>query len=225
MIEQSLAQPDRPAKGRYILVNLAAATVTAMQDDNVVMVSRAVIGRKDHPTPTFSSRITAVWINPSWVVPESIVIREFGGNAHTEKPGPNNPLGRLFFEMPNQYEVFLHSTNEPYLFNRDERAFSHGCVRVRDVMAMARWLMGEDRWQDEAVDVALHGLVTKRIALDRSVPIYIDYRTATVAPTGAVVYHADPYGLAAPPPDESPPPDGAVPPATAQSAAAIAVPN
>lgn len=219
MIEQSLARPDPPSHGRYLWVNLAAGSVTGFDEGVETVTSRVVIGNKDNPTPTFSARIDAVWVNPSWVVPDSIVIKEFGGRAHIEKPGPNNPLGQLLLELPNRYEVFLHSTNQPSLFERDVRAFSHGCVRVKEVKAVARWLLGDERWETEGVETYLAGLSTHRIPIDPTVAIYIDYRTATIGPTGAVIYHPDPYGLAAPPPPE--PPSDAPPAVTAGQTAAI----
>jgi murein L,D-transpeptidase YcbB/YkuD len=200
MLQQSLAQPSLPSKGRYIEVNLAAATISAVEDGKIVLQSAAVIGRKENQTPLISARIDAVWLNPSWIVPESIVEKEFGGNAHTEKPGPANPLGQLLLEMPNKDEIFIHSTNEPGLFERDVRAFSHGCVRVKEIEAFARWVLGDDRWAAEKIDAGLGHLASRRFALDQTIPVYIGYRTATVGPRGIVIYHPDPYGLALPAP-------------------------
>lgn len=201
MLQQSLDQPDLPSKGRYVAVNLAAGMLSVVEDGHEILSSRVVYGKKDTPTPTFSARIDAVWLNPSWIVPDSIVQKEFGGNAHTEKPGPNNPLGPLLLELPNRYEVFLHYTNEPALFEHDLRTFSHGCVRVQEAEAVARWLMGDDRWSAESMDAGLMKLATRRFAIDPTVGVYLTYRTATVATTGAIIYHPDPYGLAAPPPE------------------------
>jgi murein L,D-transpeptidase YcbB/YkuD len=213
MLQQSLDQPDLPAKGRYIAVNLAAGMLSAVEDGRTVITSRVVFGRKENPTPTFSARIGALWLNPSWVVPDSIVQKEFGGNAHIEKPGPNNPLGPLLLELPNRYEVFLHYTNEPGLFERDSRTFSHGCVRVQEVEAVSRWLLGEDRWTSESMDAGLTRLATRRLTLEQSVPVYIYYRTATLATTGAIIYHPDPYGMAEPPPEPPVAQDAAATPA------------
>jgi murein L,D-transpeptidase YcbB/YkuD len=225
MLQQSLDEPDPPAKGRYLVVNLAAGLLSAVEDGRTVITSRVVFGKKDTPTPTFSARVSAVWLNPSWIVPDSIVQKEFGGNAHTEKPGPANPLGPLLLELPNRYEVFLHYTNEPGLFEHDLRAFSHGCVRVQEVQAVARWLLGEDRWSTEAMDTGLTKLASRRLTLEQSVPVYIGYRTATVASTGAVIYHPDPYGLTQPPPATDPAPDASMPPPVAQQAPAVPTAN
>ena len=212
MLQQSLEQPDLPSKGRYVAVNLAAGQLRAVEDGRTVVESRVVFGKKDSPSNTFSARIDAVWLNPSWVVPDSIVQKEFGGNAHIEKPGPANPLGPLLLELPNRYEIFLHYTNEPGLFERDIRAFSHGCIRVQQIEAVARWLLGEDRWASEGMDAGLTKLATHRYTIDPTIAVYIGYRTATVASTGQVIYHPDPYGLAQPPP---PPEDAAADPANA----------
>ncbi|HLY54847.1 MAG TPA: L,D-transpeptidase family protein, partial [Stellaceae bacterium] len=225
-LQQSLDQPDVPTKGRVISVNLAAGMLSALEDGREVISSRIVFGKKDTQTPTFSARVDAVWLNPSWIVPDSIVQKEFGGNAHTEKPGPNNPLGPLLLELPNRYEVFLHYTNEPWLFERDARTFSHGCVRVQEAEALSRWLLGEDRWASEAIDAGLMKLATRRFVVDPTVPVYIGYRTVTVASTGAIIYHPDPYDMAQPPPppEADAAPDGPLAPVT-QSAAAPAAPT
>jgi murein L,D-transpeptidase YcbB/YkuD len=203
-LDQTLAQRDPPSKGRYLLVNIAAGMVYGIEDGSKVFVSKAVIGKPDHQTDQFSARVEAITVNPVWTAPESIVMKEFGGNAHVEKPGPKNPLGKLALDMPNRYEIFLHSTNEPGLFGYDHRAFSHGCVRVEKITDLGKWLLGADRWQAEDVDTLMDSLKTHRIALDTPMPVYIQYRTATVGSTGAVIYHADPYGYALPPPPPEP---------------------
>ena len=56
---------------------------------------------------------------------------EHGGVVVREKPGPKNSLGLIKFMFPNEYDIYLHSTPAPELFNRTRRDFSHGCVRVQ----------------------------------------------------------------------------------------------
>jgi len=208
MLQQSLAQPNVAVRGRYILVNVAAGMVYAMDGKTVVVASRAVVGKAtpDTQTPVFSARISSVTLNPVWTTPDSISEKEFGGDTHIEKPGPQNPLGKFRLDMPNGYEVFLHSTNQPYLFNREIRTFSHGCVRVEQIDKIAKWLIGDQVWASIDADGILAGLKTRKVPLDHSVPIYIQYRTATLSDTGAIIYHPDPYQLAAPPPPPLPPP-------------------
>ena len=53
-----------------------------------------------------------------------------------QKPGPKNALGEVKFIFPNQYNVYLHDTPARNLFTKSRRAFSHGCIRVSDPMAL-----------------------------------------------------------------------------------------
>jgi murein L,D-transpeptidase YcbB/YkuD len=210
-LNQTLAQHAIPlaSKGREIVVNIAAGLVYALEDGKVVLVSRAVVGNPTHQTPLFSTRIVSVTLNPYWTTPDSITKAEFGGSTHIEHPGPDNPLGKFRLDMPNRYEVFLHSTNEPKLFDRDVRAYSHGCVRVEKVEALAKWLVGDQVWKTTDADATLKTWKYKQIKLSASVPVYLAYWTSSVGSGGQVIYHADPYKLAVPP---APPPAYPVPP-------------
>ena len=49
-----------------------------------------------------------------------------------QPPGAANALGRIKFNFPNKFQVYLHDTPEKRLFASDKRAFSHGCMRVED---------------------------------------------------------------------------------------------
>ena len=60
-----------------------------------------------------------------------------------QPPGERNALGNIKFMFPNQYDVYLHDTPSKSLFQRDYRAFSHGCMRVMDPMAFADALLAE----------------------------------------------------------------------------------
>ena len=70
-----------------------------------------------------------------------------GGVMVREKPGPKNSLGLVKFMFPNQYDIYLHSTPAPELFNRSRRDFSHGCIRVQEPDKLAVWVLQgqEDR--------------------------------------------------------------------------------
>ena len=56
---------------------------------------------------------------------------------HYMPPGPQNPLGRMMFDLDNDEFIYLHDTNEKTLFKREQRALSHGCVRVEQARALA----------------------------------------------------------------------------------------
>src|SRR5690606_467340 len=45
-----------------------------------------------------------------------------------QTPGPANALGTIKFMFPNQYNVYLHDTDNPDLFDEEQRSISSGCV-------------------------------------------------------------------------------------------------
>lgn len=67
-----------------------------------------------------------------------------------QRPGPDNALGNLKFMLPNEYAVYLHGTPDIELFDRQERSFSSGCIRLADPSALARWLLIGDGLGEQA---------------------------------------------------------------------------
>ena len=61
---------------RFVMVNIPAAQIEAVQDGRVALRHTAVVGKVDRQTPLLSSRINEVIINPYWNAPESIVRRD-----------------------------------------------------------------------------------------------------------------------------------------------------
>jgi murein L,D-transpeptidase YcbB/YkuD len=194
-IDQALALPDWPAAGRAIVVNIAAAEVVALEDGRPILVSNAVIGRNasGQRTPVLTTAIRSVTINPSWTVPPGIAARKFGGDRFTLPPGPANPLGRIRLDMPNDYLVYLHDTNEPALFAEPVRTFSSGCVRVERIREIARWLLGDEAWAAQDIETLLESRRTLVVPLPEPVPVILEYRLASVGPEGSIRYHLDPY--------------------------------
>lgn len=127
-----------PAHGKSILVDIPAFELAALQDGVPVFRSRVIVGRAGTPTPELISRLYAVRFNPAWS-PTPAMIRNEG--AHYMPPGPQNPLGRILFELDNDQLIYLHDTNDRSLFNRDDRALSHGCVRVEQARQLASWAL------------------------------------------------------------------------------------
>ncbi len=88
-----------------------------------------------------------------------------GGVLVREQPGPKNSLGLVKFMFPNQYDIYLHSTPAPELFNRTRRDFSHGCIRVQDPEALAAWVLRNSNtpgpqgqpWTPEEIHDAMNG--------------------------------------------------------------------
>ena len=128
-----------PRSGKFILVNVPSFELIAFQDGMPVLRSRVVVGKPAAPTPQLIASLTAIQFNPSWT-PTPNMIRNEG--LHYMPPGPQNPLGRMMFDMDDDEYIYLHDTPEKMLFKREQRALSHGCVRVEQARALAAWALG-----------------------------------------------------------------------------------
>jgi murein L,D-transpeptidase YcbB/YkuD len=95
-----------------------------------------------------------------------------------QPPGKDNALGLVKFMFPNKHAVYLHDTNNRELFNRTQRTFSSGCVRVNNPFDLAeRLLEGQDDWNREKIDQVLASGKTTRVNLDKPMRIIIAYNT------------------------------------------------
>jgi murein L,D-transpeptidase YcbB/YkuD len=110
-----------------------------------------------------------------------------------QRPGANNALGRLRFDLPNPYAVFLHDTPSRGLFTRADRALSHGCIRVAEPLALAATVLADPAWDQVAIEAAIDADASQTIRLANPLPIYVLYITATADRTGVVRYADDIY--------------------------------
>ncbi|NOR40510.1 MAG: L,D-transpeptidase family protein, partial [Gammaproteobacteria bacterium] len=111
-----------------------------------------------------------------------------------QTPGPHNALGRVKFMFPNPHFVYLHDTPSKALFNRSSRAFSSGCIRVRNPYRLAELLLqDEDNWSLEKVEAAIDTLKQQRVNLPESVPVLLLYWTVNVGAGGSVYFREDIY--------------------------------
>jgi murein L,D-transpeptidase YcbB/YkuD len=116
-----------------------------------------------------------------------------------EKPGPKNSLGLVKFLFPNQYDIYLHSTPAPELFERTRRDFSHGCVRVQKPEDLAAWVLANSDtagdWDLPHVhDTMTSGPDNHQVNLKKPIPIVIFYVTALAAEDGHIHFFEDLYG-------------------------------
>jgi murein L,D-transpeptidase YcbB/YkuD len=113
--------------------------------------------------------------------------------------GDDNALGILKFNFPNKYSVYLHDTNQRYLFSNKSRALSHGCVRVQAWEQLAKFILRNDStYATNAVPVdSLESwLATKQkryIPVRRPIPLFIRYITCDVK-DGHLAFYEDIYG-------------------------------
>ncbi|MEQ1651992.1 MAG: L,D-transpeptidase family protein [Hyphomicrobium sp.] len=110
--------------------------------------------------------------------------------------GDGNALGDVKFLFPNKHSVYLHDTPMKALFNASDRLFSHGCIRLRNPLAMAQMLLDADKGES-AVDVKYlvrRGRGSNEIQLDRPIPIHVGYFTTWAEDDGTISTYADVYG-------------------------------
>lgn len=199
-------------------VNAAAAIATLYRDNKPTMIMNAVVGKPKHDTPILQSTITTVVINPPWIVPKSIIENEIRpaiarDNRYLDRnrmhwsddglliqePGPGNSLGRIKFEFPNNYGVYLHDTPAHALFKDVDRAQSHGCVRLERPVDLAENLLRENGdWPRDTIDQAIQDGETVRVQLAEEMPVTIAYWTAFVDDDGTIEFRPDIYGRDAP---------------------------
>ncbi len=101
-----------------------------------------------------------------------------------QDPGPQNALGLVRLDMPNEHGVYMHDTPMKPLFGQRGRAFSAGCVRVQDVFTLAEWVARyEPGWNEpgRAQQIVDAGQPVD-VVLTRPVPVYFAYITAWAEP-------------------------------------------
>lgn len=113
-----------------------------------------------------------------------------------QRPGADNALGLIKFIFPNAHDVYMHSTPARHLFAQSRRAFSHGCIRVSDPVALARYVLrqGPGVWDDARIEAAMNGANAMRVTLPHPVPVMILYGTAVATESGRVLFFDDLYG-------------------------------
>ncbi len=112
-----------------------------------------------------------------------------------QDPGPLNPLGRIKFMFPNQFNVYLHDTPSRSLFQRTVRSFSHGCIRLEKPIDLAEYLLAQDTsWTREKILATIDSRVTREVRLPRPIDVHILYLTAWVDEQGQLHFRNDIYG-------------------------------
>lgn len=130
------------------------------------------------------------------VPPEEMDIETLEEYRFRQRPGAANSLGLVKFMFPNQFNVYLHDTPAPSLFTRANRAFSHGCVRLSEPVALAEYVLRDQReWDARAIEAAMHGGTERTVKLTEKLPVYLGYWTASVDETGALQFRPDVYGI------------------------------
>lgn len=111
-----------------------------------------------------------------------------------QKAGPWNALGEVKFMFPNKYAVYLHDTPSRGLFNQQDRAFSHGCIRTEDKWGLLMSLMDDPEvWNMDKINEILESGETTTIDLPKPINIYLIYFTASVDEDSGLLFMKDIY--------------------------------
>jgi murein L,D-transpeptidase YcbB/YkuD len=192
-----------------VWVNTANAQLQLFRNDQPIFTTRVVVGETDKQTPEFNAHIVSVLYNPPWYIPYGIAqkeiwplvdadpgylerhhmtVREHG--SIQQEAGPYSALGRLKFEMPNKFDVYLHDTPQRAYFARDNRRLSHGCVRVQNPRELASLLLGIS---EDDITKNINLGTTNRRNLPHEIAVFIVYQTAFVGAGGALEFRQDFY--------------------------------
>jgi len=111
-----------------------------------------------------------------------------------QEPGPQNPLGRVKFMLPNKFAVYIHDTPSRHIFLKSERTFSSGCIRIENPLALAEFaLRGDPKWDRHQITAAIQKGERQKVALPQPIPVHIVYLTAWADENGTVQFRNDIY--------------------------------
>jgi murein L,D-transpeptidase YcbB/YkuD len=205
----------------YVMLNIPDFTLKVMQNGAQVWTTKVVTGKPGkHATPLLTETMKFITVNPTWNVPPSIIYNEYlpalqqdptvldrmgmrlerrrDGTIHiSQPPGEANALGRIRFNFPNKFLVYQHDTPDKHLFAKEERAFSHGCMRVQNPDQYAATLLGivmpNERYSPERIR-SMYGRSEIDLKFPTPIPVHLTYQTAFVDEAGKLQMRKDIYG-------------------------------
>jgi murein L,D-transpeptidase YcbB/YkuD len=214
----------RDLGGQYLITNVPEFQLRLTVNDHIIRTYKTIVGKPGRTaTPQLAETVEGVIFNPTWSVPQSIVVGEGLGAkvmanpawAKTagykgtktadgtiyvvQQPGPTNSLGVVKLDMPNPHAIFLHDTPARGLFAQANRALSHGCIRTERALelGMTIAILGQGASKDEAVAISTSGEY-KRVPVVKTMPVYITYFTMGRDIDGNLRTFTDIYGRDAP---------------------------
>jgi L,D-transpeptidase YcbB len=203
------------AKAReYIVVNIPSYTLDLVLNGKNEFESPVIVGKNVTKTVIFSGKLSYIVFCPYWNLPVSIINKEvkpgmakhknylethnmeWNNGQVRQKPGKNNSLGRVKFIFPNVDDIYMHDTPAKSLFADENRAFSHGCIRVEKPRDLAVEILKDDpAWTPIKIDAAMHAGKESTYPLKSKIPVYIGYFTTWVDDEGKINFYDDIYGL------------------------------
>ena len=224
-VEQILMNMDRmrwtahQPTGNLIVVNIPEFVLHVYEGDQKVFDIDVVVGKEGTNTMMFNGDLNQVVFSPYWNVPRSIVRNEIlpameknpnylaGQNMEItdndeegipsirQRPGPGNALGKVKFLFPNSFNIYFHDTPSKSLFEKDKRAFSHGCIRLKEPEKFANYVLrNQPEWTPAKIQEAMNSGNEKFVKVKDPIPVVITYYTAWVDETGRLNFREDIYG-------------------------------
>jgi murein L,D-transpeptidase YcbB/YkuD len=204
----------------HVIVNVPDYTLSLYNDGKVYWKTKIVAGKPGLATPMVSAEMKFITVNPTWNVPPSIIEKEYlpaleqdpqaldriglrltqdaDGTIHiSQPPGAGNALGRIRFNFPNKFLVYQHDTPDKYLFAKEKRAFSHGCMRVQNPLTYGEKLLSlvlpKERYTEAKLE-SMFGGSEININFPKFIPVHLTYQTAFVDDAGKLQLREDVYG-------------------------------
>jgi murein L,D-transpeptidase YcbB/YkuD len=219
-IQQLLVNMERmhwlPVKreGKLVMVNIPEFMLHVSDGNSHIKHMPVVVGKEGHTTVMFSDDLEQIVFSPYWNIPPSIAKDEImpavqknpnylsehnmetvSGGGIRQRPGSDNALGRVKFLFPNSFNIYFHDTPSKSLFEKDRRAYSHGCIRLADPVWMANYLLeNSSEWTPERIEEAMNSGVEKTVRLKNSIPVIITYYTAWIDENKKMNFREDIYG-------------------------------
>ena len=204
--------PEFARSSEFIVVNIPSFRLNVYRDGKNIFESPVVVGKSMNKTVIFSGMMSYIVFSPYWNVPQSIINKEvkpgmaknknyleahhmeWNNGQVRQKPGKNNSLGQVKFIFPNSNDIYLHDTPAKSLFNKESRAYSHGCIRVGKPRDLAVTILAEDPdWSPSRIDAAMNSGKETTCVLKKKIPVYIGYFTAWVDEKGVINFYDDVY--------------------------------
>jgi L,D-transpeptidase YcbB len=204
----------------HVIVNVPDYSLTLYNNDKVYWHTKIVAGQPAKATPMISAEMKFITVNPTWNVPPSIIENEYlpalqqdpealdriglkitqdpDGTVHIfQPPGAANALGRIRFNFPNKFLVYQHDTPDKYLFAREKRAYSHGCMRVQDPFVYGEKLLSLADPEGHYTQAKLQSMLGDNeinINFPKPIWVHLTYQTAFVDENGKLQFRDDVYG-------------------------------
>ena len=204
-------------EGRLIVANIPEYKLHVYENDKEAFNMRIVVGKEGHNTVIFSGKLSEIVFSPYWNLPSGIVEKEImpsiqknsnylakhnmeqtgesnGIPVIRQKPGGNNSLGKVKFLFPNAFNIYFHDTPAKSLFEKDVRAYSHGCIRLSEPQKLAEYILqNQDGWNSQKIVEAMNAGQENSVAVKKPIPVIITYYTAWIGDNSQLNFRSDIY--------------------------------